>query len=184
VAGIKSEWWPASNRNGGRHQIGIPGRLPSESARFVEDTGTAINLPPDGSVAPEAAARSRNALGIQGGGDLPRRHAGGVIPENPLNDRGVRRVDLAVAGVLGACRWRDDGIAIGEATRALALTHATSLAAAGLLPDVGQLHLAHHAHDADMRLRHQAEASGVDLDLVEGQLVEQPGGIGEVDLPP
>jgi hypothetical protein len=31
VAGIKSEWWPASNRNGGRHQIGIPGRLPSES---------------------------------------------------------------------------------------------------------------------------------------------------------
>jgi hypothetical protein len=36
VAGIKSEWWPASNRNGGRHQIGIPGRLPSESPIFTE----------------------------------------------------------------------------------------------------------------------------------------------------
>ncbi|WP_081822313.1 FdhF/YdeP family oxidoreductase [Acidocella facilis] len=34
VAGFKSESWPASSRNGGRHQIGIPGRLPSESAVF------------------------------------------------------------------------------------------------------------------------------------------------------
>ena len=27
-----SEWWPGSNRNGGRHQIGIPGRIASEFA--------------------------------------------------------------------------------------------------------------------------------------------------------
>lgn len=33
MAGFKSESWPASSRNGGRHQIGIPGRLASESAR-------------------------------------------------------------------------------------------------------------------------------------------------------
>ena len=32
VAEIKSEWWPASNRNGGRDQVGIGGRLASESA--------------------------------------------------------------------------------------------------------------------------------------------------------
>jgi hypothetical protein len=32
VAGIKSERWPGSCRNAGRHQIGIPGRLGSESA--------------------------------------------------------------------------------------------------------------------------------------------------------
>ena len=32
VAAIKSEWWPASNRNGGRDQVGISGRLASESA--------------------------------------------------------------------------------------------------------------------------------------------------------
>src|SRR5271165_1384089 len=30
VAGIKSEWWPASIRNGGRHQIGIPAGITSE----------------------------------------------------------------------------------------------------------------------------------------------------------
>jgi hypothetical protein len=35
VAGIKSEWWPGSDWNGGRHQIGISGRLGSESAREV-----------------------------------------------------------------------------------------------------------------------------------------------------
>src|SRR5208337_4839136 len=32
VAGFKSEWWPESNRNGGRLQIGIPGRIASEFA--------------------------------------------------------------------------------------------------------------------------------------------------------
>jgi hypothetical protein len=32
VAGFISEWWPTSNRNGGRHQIGIPGRIESEFA--------------------------------------------------------------------------------------------------------------------------------------------------------
>jgi hypothetical protein len=32
VAGFISEWRPASNRNGGRDQIGIPGRIESEFA--------------------------------------------------------------------------------------------------------------------------------------------------------
>jgi len=32
VAGFISEWWPESNRNGGRHQIGMPGRIASEFA--------------------------------------------------------------------------------------------------------------------------------------------------------
>ena len=31
-AGFISEWWPASNRNGGRLHVGIPGRNKSESA--------------------------------------------------------------------------------------------------------------------------------------------------------
>src|SRR4029077_8243195 len=35
--GFISEWWPESNRNGGRHQIGIPGRIASEFAQvFIE----------------------------------------------------------------------------------------------------------------------------------------------------
>jgi hypothetical protein len=32
VAGFSSEWWPTSNRNAGRDQIGIPGRIASEFA--------------------------------------------------------------------------------------------------------------------------------------------------------
>ena len=35
MAGFISEWWPASNRNGGRHQIGIGGRIASEFAPAV-----------------------------------------------------------------------------------------------------------------------------------------------------
>ena len=37
VAGFSSESWPASNRNTGRHQIGIPGRNASESAVNAPD---------------------------------------------------------------------------------------------------------------------------------------------------
>ncbi|MGY3409917.1 hypothetical protein ACVWZV_006030 [Bradyrhizobium sp. GM5.1] len=33
-AGFISEWWPASNRNDGRLQVGIPGRNKSESAFY------------------------------------------------------------------------------------------------------------------------------------------------------
>jgi hypothetical protein len=32
-AGFKSEWWPGSNRNGGRLHVGIPGRNESECLR-------------------------------------------------------------------------------------------------------------------------------------------------------
>ena len=35
VAGFISEWWPASNRNPGRLQIGISGRIELEFARVV-----------------------------------------------------------------------------------------------------------------------------------------------------
>jgi len=33
VAGFISEWWPASNRYGGRDQVGISGRIESEIAQ-------------------------------------------------------------------------------------------------------------------------------------------------------
>ena len=35
MAGFIPEWWPASNRNGGRHQIGIPGRFASDFAFII-----------------------------------------------------------------------------------------------------------------------------------------------------
>src|SRR5271170_5551161 len=46
VAGFISEWWPASNRNGGRLQIGIGGRIASEFARnaHVADEGRGLWL--------------------------------------------------------------------------------------------------------------------------------------------
>jgi hypothetical protein len=37
VADFISEWWPASFRNSGRLQIGIHGRLPSESSILIID---------------------------------------------------------------------------------------------------------------------------------------------------
>jgi hypothetical protein len=45
VAGFISEWWPTSNRNGGRHQIGIPGRIESEFAHSGEVVDCIENEP-------------------------------------------------------------------------------------------------------------------------------------------
>jgi membrane protease YdiL (CAAX protease family) len=36
LAGFSSESWPVSNRNPGRHNVGIPGRIASESATYWE----------------------------------------------------------------------------------------------------------------------------------------------------
>jgi hypothetical protein len=48
VAGIKSEWWPASNRNGGRHQIGIfEGSTRSHRGTRVLTPGCGTSLKPD-----------------------------------------------------------------------------------------------------------------------------------------
>ena len=52
MAGFISEWWPTSNRNGGRHQIGIPGRIESE---FAPCSPARTRLPPlPGCRAPDA----------------------------------------------------------------------------------------------------------------------------------
>ncbi len=37
VAGLTSEWWPASVRNGGRLHVGIPGRIEPKSALTAEE---------------------------------------------------------------------------------------------------------------------------------------------------
>jgi len=39
VAGFISEWWPASNRYGGRDQVGISGRIESEIAVMAQGCG-------------------------------------------------------------------------------------------------------------------------------------------------
>src|ERR1035437_42896 len=52
-AGFISEWWPASNRNGGRLHVGIPGRNKSESARSVFIAGSIRGLRTAGSILPE-----------------------------------------------------------------------------------------------------------------------------------
>lgn len=44
VAGFASEWWPTSNRNGGRLRVGIPGRNKSESADYAR-TGNSYAQP-------------------------------------------------------------------------------------------------------------------------------------------
>jgi hypothetical protein len=67
VAAFKSEPWPASFRNGGRHQIGMPGRNASEfaglSSKVVFGVSIALNffivpLLPDGSAEQPTALRN------------------------------------------------------------------------------------------------------------------------------
>jgi hypothetical protein len=80
AAGFISEWWPASNRNGGRLQIGKPGRHKSESA-FTSEL-------------PQLAASFQNifqalalaAVHESGNGSAPRRR------ELPVEEESTQRV--------------------------------------------------------------------------------------------
>jgi len=61
LADISRNRWPASNRNGGRHQIGIPGRLPSESAQEAPDAP--VEAQNDDEAAKAAAEAIQHELG-------------------------------------------------------------------------------------------------------------------------
>ena len=62
MAGFISEWWPESNRNGGRHQIGIPGRIASEFAlccsmpQFEDDRSAVIASGADAAMADQGVS--------------------------------------------------------------------------------------------------------------------------------
>jgi predicted dehydrogenase len=71
VAAIKSEWWPASNRNGGRDQVGISGRLASESARHIPDL-TIVGFADVDLERAGAAAKSYGDPSARAGNDVAR----------------------------------------------------------------------------------------------------------------
>src|SRR5260370_38238019 len=62
VAGFISEWRPASNRNGGRDQIGIPGRIESE---FAEAPPSRCPLLCKSAWGPKAHRRRKPLLNIK-----------------------------------------------------------------------------------------------------------------------
>ena len=52
VGGLRLERWAPSRQNAGRHQIGIGGRLTSESAGPAGHAGRGLHRPPKGGLAP------------------------------------------------------------------------------------------------------------------------------------
>jgi len=97
VGGLRLERWAPSRQNAGRHQIGIGGRLTSESAQHVvyldalipEDGDTAFALLPPGLAdSRRAAAREQGrglALPVPGPDAFP-------IPDGPAKDWFMRRL--------------------------------------------------------------------------------------------
>ena len=63
---MKSEWWPASNRNGGRHQIGIPGRLPSESHLWAHEGHSNTVIARELGVSVQTVSQWRQRIARQG----------------------------------------------------------------------------------------------------------------------
>lgn len=72
----------------------------------VQDAGSAFAVAENGRCAPEPAARTGDALDVQGLGDLPGGEALRIVAEDPPHHLGLRPVDRAVA-VFGFAVHRD-----------------------------------------------------------------------------
>ena len=75
-------------------------------------------------------------------------------------------------------------VAKGEPAGDAALQHAAELAALGLLAQILQRHLGHHAHHSDMDRRDLAQRRREQPDLVEGQPVLQVGRVRQTPPEP
>jgi len=98
---------------------GVPPAAPDQPAgmdRVGQCTVTAGRTAADRGVVPQAARRSRHRLRVQRAGDRKRAGAGGVIPQDPLNDRSLGRLDLAQAALRlpAGAKFADDAIAVGR----------------------------------------------------------------------
>ena len=152
--------------------------------RVVQNPVAPVHLAADRGVAPGATAGAGKTIAIQVGRDRAGGLAGGIVVKNPPHDGGLLRVDPPVARRLGAGGRRHDVIPIGQAAGTLARACPAEQATPGLLGQITQLHLRHHAHDADLDLRHVAMADRVQLDPPEAELVEAAGDVREVAAQP
>ncbi|PWC52752.1 hypothetical protein TSH7_33045 [Azospirillum sp. TSH7] len=99
-----------------------------------------------------------------------------------LDDRGFRQVDPPPATTFSVAIQHV--IAKGLAARHPAGHGTAELAAAGLVRQVFQGDLRHHAHDGDVDGGDFAELRGEQPDAVEGEAVLKVGGVGEATAEP
>nr|WP_245826635.1 hypothetical protein [Oceanibacterium hippocampi] len=144
---------------------------PADIEFVPEDAGTAGRVAADRGVAPGPPARSGHAFLVEGAGDLPRRAAGGVVPEDPADGCRLSLVDAAAAGdrFAVAIALHDDVVAEGIA--------AGRAAGPGQVLEVER---PHHALDADMELADRAFRAGDQPDAEVGQPLVEAGGVLQV----
>ena len=94
------------------------------------------------------------------------------------------RLDAALARVSVAGHRRDDLIPVGQTTRDAAGSSTTELPTSRLVAQIGQSHLRHGSHDANVHLGQQTDARRMNLDPLEGKAIEQIGDVSELATKP
>ena len=124
----------------------------------VEDARAALTVAVDRARPPALAGGAADAFLVELLGDRAWRQPLGVVAEDPFDDRGLRRVDAAIAAdrlpTVADCP--DDVVAVAVAAGRLSLLDPAAQAAPRLVRQVPQIKRTHGALEPDVELVHLA----------------------------
>ncbi len=124
-----------------------------------------LQAPPNGPATPVA---------IQVLGDLLRRHASDKLSEDPLDNPGLVRHDLALTRrERSAVQCLHDAIAVAQSAGGFAVLDATAKSAMCLLREIFQEQGVHRALESDVQVRDVALGERHDVHAGEGEALEQ-----------
>jgi len=146
---------------------------PTDVEFVVQDAGATRCVPVDRARAPSATKRARNSFSIQVLGDLLRRDASDKAPEDPLDDRCLRRLDLPLAGRdASAVQRLDDSIPVAQAASRLAVFDSSAQPAVCFLGQVLQVKGVHRPLESDVQVGDVAFGKGDDVYAGKRQALE------------
>nr|WP_260171242.1 hypothetical protein [Brevundimonas aurantiaca] len=155
---------------------------PTDIELVVDQACAALLVAANGGRAPEPAARSGHAFGVEPQGDGLGTDAVGEVAEHATHDFSLGRIDGAFAPnrLALAAEALDDIVAVAEASAGSALFDPSAQAASGLVGEILQEEGVHRALQADVEFGHLALGEGNDAHADELQVLVQRGDIGLV----
>jgi hypothetical protein len=144
----------------------------------VQDSGASLRVPVNRAGAPRPAKGSGDSILIQPPGNCFRCDSCHVFPEDAVDDRCFRWLDLPLTSGHDPTGQRlHDAITVAESAGGLATFNAPAQASMRLVRQVLQEQRVHRPLEPDVQVRDVTLGERDDVDAGEGETLEEPGGV-------